>query len=378
MSYSKNVVNLMARREWNMLSSSPRQKTPRHATTFASHDRPPTFVYEPLQSERYISLLRVLAPSNSPIEQASGSKRRFSDAEHYELVEVTLSACRTLYQAVSYAWGDPNRSHSMNLNGQQSLAITETLATALSRLTRMCSTGYLWIDQICTDQSNNQERSQQVSFLGDIYGTATEVLIWMGDELNGLSEMKAQLARPDDFEMSHIETLNQFLCRPWFGRGWTIQEAVLAEAAILIAGASSLSLEDVEGALAKKNNWYSREQLKRSRIGRQVFEIILALRQKGPAKSFDSGFDGLLNSLGDTQTSHSRDHVYAFLGLNEDARIIINPDYNASVCEKFTNLTRAVIQGSGSLDCFRFLPRSRRCQNCVLLSWGPRLVYKQS
>src|SRR5579871_2550354 len=203
--------------------------------TSANLNGPPTSIYKPLQSAQHIRLLRVPASSITPAGQSLGSQSKSIDQEQYELVHVSLATCRTLYQSVSYVWGDNTRDHSVEINGQR-LPITKTLAIALPQLIHICSTSYLWIDQICIDQSNNQERGQQVSIMGEIFSNATGVLIWTGGELDGLSEMKTQLARPDNFERSHIETLVQLHCRPWFSRGWTVQEAVLAKMAILLAG----------------------------------------------------------------------------------------------------------------------------------------------
>ncbi|PVH99482.1 heterokaryon incompatibility, partial [Periconia macrospinosa] len=150
------------------------------------------------------------------------------------------------YQAVSYAWGEPTQDQPMKLNGQYTLPITKTLASALSRLTGMCSTGYLWIDQICIDQSNLQERSQQVSLMGEIYQSALEVLVWTGQEVNELSEtfkksaqISARVERDlsrigkDTLDKKHVRKITELLCRPWFSRGWVIQEAVMGKKVLL-------------------------------------------------------------------------------------------------------------------------------------------------
>ncbi|KAH7074109.1 heterokaryon incompatibility protein-domain-containing protein [Paraphoma chrysanthemicola] len=342
-----------------------------HSPTSENLNGPLTYIYKPLQSAQHTRLLRVPASSITPAGQSLDSQSKLSDQEQYELVHVSLATCRIPYQAVSYVWGNNTRDHSIKINGQRSLPITKTLATALPQLIDICSTSYLWIDQICIDQSNDQERGQQVSIMGEIFSNATEVLIWTGGELDGLSEMKTQLARPDGLNWSHIETLVELHCRPWFSRGWTVQEAVLAKKATLIAGTSLLPLEDVEQAWRKKNNLYSKDQLDRSEIGRRSLEVIMALRKRVSAPLLDSGFDGVLNSLGNIQTSDPRDHVYAFLGIKQDPRIIIRPDYNASTSEVFSDAARAIIEGTGSLSCFRFLPLSQRPESFALPSWVP-------
>jgi hypothetical protein len=40
----------------------------------------------------------------------------------------------------------------------------------------------LWIDQLCIDQENNDEKGPQIQLMGDIYRTACEVVIWLGED----------------------------------------------------------------------------------------------------------------------------------------------------------------------------------------------------
>ena len=41
---------------------------------------------------------------------------------------------------------------------------------------------WLWVDQICIDQSSNKERNHQVAMMGDIYRRATETYMWLGPD----------------------------------------------------------------------------------------------------------------------------------------------------------------------------------------------------
>jgi hypothetical protein len=40
----------------------------------------------------------------------------------------------------------------------------------------------MWIDAVCIDQGNNEEKTQQVGIMKEIYRCATQVLIWLGKE----------------------------------------------------------------------------------------------------------------------------------------------------------------------------------------------------
>jgi Heterokaryon incompatibility protein (HET) len=42
----------------------------------------------------------------------------------------------------------------------------------------------LWIDQICINQKNALERSQQVNIMGCIYRQAQQVVMWLGEDVD--------------------------------------------------------------------------------------------------------------------------------------------------------------------------------------------------
>ena len=56
------------------------------------------------------------------------------------------------------------------------------LCAALTRLRSCTEDLVFWIADVCIDQSNPQERSQQVTRIGDIYRNARELFIWLGWE----------------------------------------------------------------------------------------------------------------------------------------------------------------------------------------------------
>ncbi|KAF2822647.1 hypothetical protein CC86DRAFT_260318, partial [Ophiobolus disseminans] len=84
------------------------------------------------------------------------------------------------YDTLSYVWGTSRRKVLMPLSDGRMLRITKTLDVALPRIIPHCKTGYIWIDQLCIDQENLQERSQQVAIMGQIYSRCSSVLVWPG------------------------------------------------------------------------------------------------------------------------------------------------------------------------------------------------------
>jgi hypothetical protein len=90
------------------------------------------------------------------------------------------------YKAVSYTWGQPHLTREISLQGQ-SFHVRENLWQFLNTV-RNDNEDWLWIDQICIDQSAVNERNHQVSLMSKIYAEAAGVLIWLGTEANGSGE----------------------------------------------------------------------------------------------------------------------------------------------------------------------------------------------
>jgi Heterokaryon incompatibility protein (HET) len=40
---------------------------------------------------------------------------------------------------------------------------------------------YIWIDALCIDQSNGDEKAVQVRLMRDVYGAAKKVVAWLGN-----------------------------------------------------------------------------------------------------------------------------------------------------------------------------------------------------
>jgi Heterokaryon incompatibility protein (HET) len=85
------------------------------------------------------------------------------------------------YEALSYAWGDPTITTPVTIHGLP-FEVTTNLESALRHLRSERNTRTLWIDAICIQQLNHQERDEQIRIMGLIYATALKVVIWLGPE----------------------------------------------------------------------------------------------------------------------------------------------------------------------------------------------------
>lgn len=83
------------------------------------------------------------------------------------------------YKALSYAWGDPTANHEIKVNGG-TFAINSNLKTALKYLDFEDEEA-IWIDAICINQNDDQEKSKQIAAMSQIYRGASEVIAWIGE-----------------------------------------------------------------------------------------------------------------------------------------------------------------------------------------------------
>ena len=143
-----------------------------------------------------------------------------------------------LYEALSYAWGSTEKP-CIILMGQDELRITENLYNALRYLRNCFFDRIIWVDSVCIDQQNNQEKTDQILFMRHIFSQASHVIVWLGlAEDDGAQALKdICVAAEGKLTNSSISELKRnaiirLLKRPWFQRIWVRKEKekfILAE-----------------------------------------------------------------------------------------------------------------------------------------------------
>lgn len=89
------------------------------------------------------------------------------------------------YEALSYTW-DKKESEPrfITLNGE-SFTVQENVERAIRRLRQRKTPRTVWIDAICINQDDTDERNCQVLLMRDIYSKAQQVCIWLGEPTEG-------------------------------------------------------------------------------------------------------------------------------------------------------------------------------------------------
>lgn len=157
------------------------------------------------------------------------------------------------YEALSYTWGSLEQASFITCDDIP-LRVTNNLFDAFQYLRRPESNRIMWIDAVCINQKSNQERTEQVGMMGQIYKRARHVVIWLGTEtaedktaFELLSHFERVFAEhglvnigPQSFSAVGLPnmldpswaTLVRIFQRPWFRRIWVVQEATVCKSKV--------------------------------------------------------------------------------------------------------------------------------------------------
>ncbi|KAH7084009.1 heterokaryon incompatibility [Paraphoma chrysanthemicola] len=80
---------------------------------------------------------------------------------------------------MSYTWGNQEHITRIALNGAE-LVVHTNCEYALRQAYASQASKYFWIDAICIDQENVEEKNHRVAMMGDVYRNAAHVFAWVG------------------------------------------------------------------------------------------------------------------------------------------------------------------------------------------------------
>ncbi|KAH7137001.1 heterokaryon incompatibility protein-domain-containing protein [Dactylonectria estremocensis] len=304
-----------------------------------------------------------------------------------ELLTVPLASAPP-YEALSYTWGSPLNKRKILMDGKP-FQVTRNLFAALQHLRNPTTHRLLWIDAICINQEDIDERNCQVRLMWHIYAIAGQVSVWLGEEADDSAvamEMIRMLAKNYDIQMS--KAIEQFrkegelardrlLERPWWRRVWVIQEVAASRGHPVWVGCGQSWLPwdaFMEAALGIENMKGHPFFERVNRLGEGTKWILDKATLKvapDPRQERRDNWPGLLNYLHLTSSysaTDPRDKVFALLGLVPGLSII--PDYKEPVEQVFGNLVKESIRATHSL---MMLVLQRKPRRLALPSWVPDL-----
>ncbi|TVY44317.1 Heterokaryon incompatibility protein 6,OR allele [Lachnellula subtilissima] len=249
-------------------------------------------------------------------------------------------SCSQPYSALSYAWGQPQYKRSIILEGKVA-TVRETLWMALFYL--RCSTESLtiWVDALCIDQGNVQERNSQVARMVQIYGAAERVIVWLGLPSED-SYAALRLFQSKDLlgSKKHSENMEKYwrsvedIClRPYWKRLWIVQEVIRAVKITVQCGTAVVGWNELSNGLEIFQNRATETNDSKIEILQRVLRLVHHRKQYHQS---GCGLIQLLETFGNSVCFDPRDKVYGLLGLANDCKLgAVTADYNKSTEEVF-------------------------------------------
>ena len=272
--------------------------------------------------------------------------------------------------------------------------VAANLEVALRYLRHKYVERILWIDAICIDQSNIEERNRQVPLMKAIYSNAEAVRVWLGDPTTGSDDAMAilkelgQKTPLEDVRLQdrliddrHLQSVIELMKRPWWERTWVQQELMLAKRAIFHCGFSSLEWSAMLST--SQSNGLMGSAMKSLRFNDLVLDELVDsfdattrtenmadIYQQG-SEATDEDFVWILADGRLCYNSDARDSVYGFLGLmNEHIASKIKPDYNLSIADVFQDAATQLTICSQSLVLFSLTQYTERSDRWIP-TWVP-------
>jgi hypothetical protein len=280
------------------------------------------------------------------------------------------------YEALSYCWGNAEDTETIKLNGSR-FSATTNLVNALRQLRSQVGHDRLWVDALCINQKDLDERARQVEHMKYIYEEATAVIVWVGleddqsvkaqdfmeylgrepSELEAFRKEQYQSAKSERFQSSW-EACDGFFARPYWRRVWIIQEIAAAANVSVQCGKRVTSWDDVQRLL----------QFKTDLINFEKYRALVRNKAR---------LGTLLEALFDTRHSLAtdpKDKVYALLGLVSDGNQITGlPNYSQTVDVMLKKITKIILQREKNLNLIA-IRRPDMAPSGVLPSWVPHLT----
>jgi Heterokaryon incompatibility protein (HET) len=345
------------------------------------------YKYRPLNQERNeIRLVRFLGLSdatagrqdarNLALERAFQSRLSLGGNHQIRcaIEHHSLDAVKMQYTALSYNWGPQTQRQRLIIQEseeEKAILITRNLHSALQHLAFGTP---VWIDSICINQADDEEKSWQVNFMWKIYESAVIVSAWLGPSADDSDKLMDQIRNtyiavsqavsklpqrdrvaamktwsPPEREFVSFSAFATFLQRPYWRRVWIQQELHAQNNVYFHCGTKEASMAAFRFALRKASQ--IRDQLRGKRLSivkRESFEARIGyflshentrtlmdiLQRHGRGRKRLISFADLMRQIfvhsEGLLASDERDLVFALLGMagnQVDFSDILKADY---------------------------------------------------
>ncbi|KUI63621.1 Heterokaryon incompatibility protein 6, OR allele [Cytospora mali] len=243
-----------------------------HSTSQVSHDsaissatmNPQNESEKRARNDLYKKSVPVKDPNNITKTTKGQKSARTSEVIRLQCIDLN-DTNRIQFDALSYSWGDIKYKAPILCNGVK-VEVTLNCISAIYHLHRLQSHRWMqepltiWIDAICIDQEDEEEKTDlQVPLMGRIYANSRETYFWLGEGSGVTNQAMAYLplgggclavraARNlrNGFTIlwciitRYWKLINSGLAevsrRDWVDRVWTLQECILSRNGTVVCG----------------------------------------------------------------------------------------------------------------------------------------------
>lgn len=362
-------------------------------------------IYSPLDLDKREIRILHLKPSRNPEAVPDGILETVS----------LFSEPKPEYESVSYCWREVPGVSQIRLNGTI-VNVPASSVKLLRRLRLEDKPRSLWIDAVCINQADLDERAAQVQLMAPVYQNAAQCLIWLGERTpktdmvmdciryisktlykelsqatDGFSKFRTPPPSSFKYKATHPfrdndldpQDLVQFYKQAWFTRVWVLQEAVLPPYAVCYNGSSYVAWRDVR----RVGSWLMEELVRDydSFTGcdlsvRTAGALMFARAAAIFATQLKQWYTPILNLNAYLGATDHRDRFYGTLGLvfskHEQPCELdrLHVDYTKPIHEVYRAATRTAIIVENSLYVLRALellgPLDRTLEDPKSCSWA--------
>jgi hypothetical protein len=374
-------------------------------------------MHRPLQGARSIRLLYLSQYWNfAPCE---GCDQYSSSSSEVNFVQVSVDNPPP-YLAVSYVWGDSRPKRRLPGGFPLTKSVCEILSHISAEYERPL---HVWIDALCIDQENLEEKRVQIPLMRDIFRKAIQIIAWVPDRPRGnffagtrrhdlftaadrITSYAKEKYKREGFNMLKVKpevrgcqcsrdqgrellfTYGRLFDQMWFQRIWVFQEVVCGSCIVIICKigteAREILWDDLYLFLVDNNLLQLDDDFG---TGNQVYGSANVCSMAGrrylqQLHGHESALTTPLQTLlieasWAFEATDPRDKIYALLGLSNDFQFQdLKPAYAESLESLFTEVATLLLASEKSKARSRFAILSfagiggqRRL--CNIPSWVP-------
>ncbi|KAK0620818.1 heterokaryon incompatibility protein-domain-containing protein [Immersiella caudata] len=326
------------------------------------------------------------------------------------------------YHALSYAWGSALEPRTILLDGCPT-EVSGNLEAFLRSRRREHECPVLWVDAVCINQADMDEKRAQIQLMKRVYEGSDLVLVWLGEAIDGTARtldwmedlfhdfwlprltslnrsVSASLGSITDrdarrilFEVigdegdplgdRELQGMEHIFSNPWWSRIWVYQEATAPtkRATRVLIGKYEIPFQTIlaVGEILRHLSSHGHGSFfsQNPGLANNTPVVVMQIYRELRAQYIETGTSrflrlaDLLPSLRSFDATNPRDKLYALIPTSLDGAELLHVAYDRPVEEAYAQIAWTLIQKHRSLDILGHCCRGEGNSLLKLPSWVP-------